>query len=276
MGPPHFGPPTASGLQEEAESPVAVFAPAATTDSAESITQQFRRESELLLEPFNTDSQDGARLAGVPVERFGEERFGDSPDLAPVVMADQGTSTESAKARAPFPLATVNFGDGHAFQEGMGAIDELKSVEAGSFSFAADKRSVLNSSSVQPPSMALSPTPRLARLAKADLADTSKRHPAMNQTGPVHVAALAKSMNSGNWAAPSVISRRIEQGNFRATMFNQPTTKNVTRAGKNTRDQEWTSDTVSTEFNYLQPTVRRLDPPPRPSVSPPRLPKDIS
>ena len=30
--------------------------------------------------------------------------------------------------------------------------------------------------------------------------------------------------------------------------------------GKNTRDAEWTSDTVSTEFNYLQPTIRKMEP----------------
>ena len=77
------------------------------------------------------------------------------------------------------------------------------------------------------------------------------------------MAHLAKSMNSGNWGVPSVISRRMEQGNFRATMFNQPTTKHHSRnvGAKNTRDAEWTSDTVSTEFNYLlSPTIRRMEP----------------
>ena len=29
--------------------------------------------------------------------------------------------------------------------------------------------------------------------------------------------------------------------------------------GRNHKDIEWTSDTVSTEFNYLVPTIRRID-----------------
>ena len=29
--------------------------------------------------------------------------------------------------------------------------------------------------------------------------------------------------------------------------------------GRNHKDIEWTSDTVSTEFNYLIPTIRRMD-----------------
>ena len=93
--------------------------------------------------------------------------------------------------------------------------------------------------------------------------NTIKLNPDMSKT--LHVAYLAKSMNSAHWGgvgAPSVISKRIEQGNFRATMFNQTTTKNHSRhmGGKNTRDAEWTSDTVSTEFNYLQPTIRKMEP----------------
>ena len=31
-------------------------------------------------------------------------------------------------------------------------------------------------------------------------------------------------------------------------------------SGRNHKDVEWTSDTVSTEFNYLVPTIRRIDP----------------
>ena len=89
----------------------------------------------------------------------------DSPSLASVKMADQGTSTEPTKGRAPFPLATVNLADGPVLQKGMGAIDEIKSVETGSFSFAANKQSLVASAS-QKPSMTLSPTPRLAKPPK--------------------------------------------------------------------------------------------------------------
>ena len=87
-------------------------------------------------------------------------------------------------------------------------------VETGSFSFAKKPSFAEKTSAVF--SMALSPSP-----LHMNQDDSPKLNPAMSQT--VHVDNLTKPMITQiNWgAAPSMLSKRIQQGNFRATMVNK-------------------------------------------------------